>query len=54
MRNWPQKQLARAQLLYDKGAIAQAELEAAQDADAKAKVDLQTADRSTCMFWAAT
>ena len=37
------KQVARAQLLYDKGAIAQAELEAAQDADAKAKVDLQTA-----------
>ena len=37
-----QKQIARAQLLYDKGAIAQAELEAAQDADAKAKVDLET------------
>src|ERR1035441_493047 len=37
------KQLARAQLLYDKGAIAQAELELAQDADAKAKVDAQTA-----------
>ncbi len=37
------KQLARAQLLYDKGAIAQAELETAQDADAKAKVDTQTA-----------
>ena len=38
-----QKQLARAQLLYDKGAIAQAQLEAAQDAAAKAKVDLETA-----------
>jgi cobalt-zinc-cadmium efflux system membrane fusion protein len=37
------KQLARAQLLYDKGAIALAELETAQDAEAKAKVDLQTA-----------
>jgi cobalt-zinc-cadmium efflux system membrane fusion protein len=37
------KQLARAQLLYDKGAIAQADLELAQDADAKAKVDAQTA-----------
>ena len=37
------KQLARAQLLYDKGAIALADLETAQDADAKAKVDLQTA-----------
>ena len=37
------KQLARAQLLYDKGAIALADLETAQDADAKAKVDQQTA-----------
>jgi cobalt-zinc-cadmium efflux system membrane fusion protein len=37
------KQMARAQLLYDKGAIALAELETAQDADAKAKVDVQTA-----------
>jgi membrane fusion protein, heavy metal efflux system len=37
------KQLARAQLLYDKGAIALADLETAQDADAKAKVDMQTA-----------
>jgi membrane fusion protein, heavy metal efflux system len=37
------KQRARAQLLYDKGAIALADLETAQDADAKAKVDLQTA-----------
>lgn len=37
------KQLARAQLLYDKGAIALADLETAQDADSKAKVDLQTA-----------
>jgi cobalt-zinc-cadmium efflux system membrane fusion protein len=37
------KQLARAQLLYDKGAIAQQDLETAQDADAKAKVDVQTA-----------
>lgn len=38
-----QKQVARAQLLYDKGAIALADLEAAQDADTKAKVDLQAA-----------
>lgn len=30
-------------MLYDKGAIALADLETAQDADAKAKVDLQTA-----------
>jgi cobalt-zinc-cadmium efflux system membrane fusion protein len=37
------KQVARAQLLYDKGAIAQADLELAQDGDAKAKVDAQTA-----------
>lgn len=37
------KQLARAQLLYDKGAIALADFETAQDADAKAKVDLETA-----------
>ena len=32
------KQVARAQLLYDKGAIALADLETAQDNDAKAKV----------------
>ena len=37
------KQVARAQLLYDKGAIAQAELEAVQDSDAKAKIDVQAA-----------
>jgi cobalt-zinc-cadmium efflux system membrane fusion protein len=37
------KQLARAQLLYDKGAIALQDLETAQDADAKAKVDVQAA-----------
>ena len=37
------KQLARANLLYSKGAIAQADLEAAQDAHDKATVDLQTA-----------
>ena len=37
------RQLARAQLLYDKGAIAMASLELARDADAKATVDLQTA-----------
>ena len=37
------KQLARSQLLYDKGAIALADLETAQDAHAKAKVDLETA-----------
>jgi membrane fusion protein, heavy metal efflux system len=37
------KQLSRAQLLYDKGAIAMADLEAAQVSDEKAKVDLQTA-----------
>jgi len=37
------KQLARAQLLYDKGAIALQDLETAQDADAKARVDVQTA-----------
>ena len=37
------KQLARAQLLYDKGAISLADLETAQDADTKAKVDEQTA-----------
>lgn len=36
------KQLARAKLLYDKGAIAMADLETAEDAHAKAVVDLQT------------
>ncbi len=37
------KQLVRAQQLYDKGAISLANLETAQDLDAKAKVDLRTA-----------
>ena len=36
-------QLARAQLLFDKGAIAQKDLEVAQDADVKAKVTVETA-----------
>lgn len=36
-------QLDRAQLLLDKGAIAQKDLEVAQDAEAKAKVDVETA-----------
>jgi len=35
-------QLARAQLLFDKGAIAQKDLEVAQDADVKAKVTVET------------
>ena len=37
------KQLARAQLLYDKGAISLGNLEMARDADDKAKVDVETA-----------
>ena len=36
-------QLDRAKLLYDKGAIAQKDLEVAEDADAKAKVTVETA-----------
>jgi cobalt-zinc-cadmium efflux system membrane fusion protein len=36
-------QLERAQLLFDKGAIAQKDVEVAQDAEAKAKVDVETA-----------
>ncbi len=36
-------QLDRAQLLFDKGAIAQKDVEVAQDAEAKAKVDVETA-----------
>lgn len=38
-----EKQLARARLLYDKGAIALAEVEAAEDSASKAKVDLEGA-----------
>lgn len=38
-----QKQLDRSKLLYDKGAIAQADLETAQDAYDKAEVDLNAA-----------
>lgn len=37
------KQLDRSRMLFDKGAIAAKDLEAAQDADDKAKVDLRTA-----------
>src|SRR5208283_2740441 len=38
-----QKQLARAKLLYDKGAIALADLESAEDSDTKAKADSRAA-----------
>ena len=38
------KQLERAQLLFSRGGIAQRDLEAAQDAETKAKVDLSTAE----------
>jgi len=38
------RQLERSQLLYSKGAIAEKDLEAAQDAEDKAKVDLATAN----------
>jgi cobalt-zinc-cadmium efflux system membrane fusion protein len=38
-----QKQLQRAELLYQKGAIAQKDLEIAEDAENKAKVDRETA-----------
>lgn len=37
--------LERAQMLYDRGAIAAKDLEVAQDTEDKAKVDLSTADR---------
>lgn len=36
--------LERAQMLYDRGAIATKDVEVAQDAEEKAKVDLETAD----------
>jgi len=38
------KALARAQMLFDRGAIAAKDLEVAQDAEDKAKVDLDTSD----------
>lgn len=38
------KALDRAQMLYDRGAIAARDLEVAQDAEDKAKVDVETAD----------
>lgn len=38
-----QKQLDRSRLLYSKGAIAQKDLEVAEDTEQKAKVDVQTA-----------
>jgi cobalt-zinc-cadmium efflux system membrane fusion protein len=37
------QQLARSQALYDKGAVAQRDLEAAENAENKAKTDVQTA-----------
>ena len=39
------KALDRAQMLYDRGAIAAKDLETAQDTEDKAKVDVQTAER---------
>jgi membrane fusion protein, heavy metal efflux system len=36
-------QMERAKILFDKGATAQKDLEVAQDADAKAKIDVETA-----------
>jgi len=36
------RQLERAQLLYERGALAQKDLQVAEDIDAKAKVDVQT------------
>ncbi len=39
------KALDRAQMLFDRGAIAAKDLEVAQDAEDKAKVDLQTAEQ---------
>jgi len=39
------KALERAQLLYDKGAVAAKDLETAQDLDDKAKVDVSTAEQ---------
>jgi cobalt-zinc-cadmium efflux system membrane fusion protein len=39
------KQLQRSQVLYEKGAIAQKDLEVAEDAEHKAKVDLSTAEQ---------
>jgi len=39
------KQLQRSQLLYDKGAIAQKDLELAHDTEEKAKVDFMTAEQ---------
>jgi cobalt-zinc-cadmium efflux system membrane fusion protein len=36
------RQLERAQLLYERGALAQKDLQIAEDTDAKAKVDVQT------------
>lgn len=41
--NLARAQLDRAKLLYDKGAIAQKDLEVAEDAEAKAKITVETA-----------
>ena len=44
-------QLERAQLLYDKGAISLNDLQVAQDAEAKAKVDVKTAAEKLRRAW---
>lgn len=46
------RQLQRSQLLYDKGAIAQKDLEIAHDAEDKARVDLATAEQRVRIFGA--
>ena len=46
------KALDRAQLLYDKGAIAAKDLETAQDAEDKAKVDVSTAEHHVTVLGA--
>lgn len=47
-------QMERAQILYDKGAIAQKDLEVAQDVEAKAKVDVETTEERLRVLGAGT
>ena len=44
MSAWRAQQLERAQILYDKGAVAKSALEQAEDAEQDAKVDLNAAN----------
>ena len=48
------KELERSKILYEKGAIAQKDVEVAEDAEAKAKVTVETTTGTSATCWART